>query len=80
LHEELGSKGYRISTEADPMCEKIKDGLRIDDFRMRNVLGLTPIDSNKTIIDTAYSLIEQNLIKPFEQKKSFSFQFFNKKA
>jgi hypothetical protein len=80
LQEELGPKGYKISTNADPICEKQKDGLKVDDSRMRNVLRITPIDLKKTILDTAYSLIEQNLIKPYEPKKSFSFQYFNKKT
>ena len=80
LQEELGSKGYKISTSADAICEKQKDGLKVDDSRMRNVLGITPIDYKKTILDTAYSLIEQNLIKQYEPKKSFSFQYFNKKT
>lgn len=78
LQHELEPKGYKISTNADPISEKEKSLYNVDDSRMRNVLGIVPIDYRKTIIDTAYSLIKHKLIKPYESKKSFSFQSFNK--
>jgi nucleoside-diphosphate-sugar epimerase len=80
LQEEFGPKGYKISTDADQICEKEKDAIIADDSLMRNILGIVPIDVKRTIIETAYSLIEQNLVKRFEKKKSFRFQYFNKKS
>ncbi len=83
LNEEFGPKGYKISIDSDVLNE---EHIQVDDSRMRNILGITPINLRQTIIDTANSLIEQRLIsKPFSlssssnsQKKSFTFQYFNK--
>ncbi len=79
LKDEFEPKGFKISTDADQISEKEKDGFTVDDTLMRNVLGIEPIDFKQTIIETAYSLIEQNLVQPFEPKKSFKFKYFNKK-
>jgi hypothetical protein len=80
LNEELSPKGYKISTES----LNDEDGKRtvnyIDNSRMVNVLGVSPIDLKKTLIDTVYSFIEHGIFKPEinrKKKKTFSFTYFN---
>ena len=59
LNEEFGPKGYKIPTELD---NGIIPFAKIDDSRMRNVLGIKPRDFKSTIIDMANSIIENKLI------------------
>jgi hypothetical protein len=63
LSKEFASKGFKISTDSDPVREKGSKA-RIDDSRMRKVLEITPIDFKKTLIDMANSMIDQGLVKP----------------
>ena len=80
LNEELSPKGYKISTESLNDEENKKILNLIDNSRMVNVLGISPIDLKKTLIDTVYSFIEHGIFKPeFSRirKKAFSFIYFN---
>lgn len=63
LKEEFEPKGFTISTESEPVKEKGSNA-KIDDTRMRKVLGITPIDFKKTLIDMANSFIEHGLVTP----------------
>jgi hypothetical protein len=54
LQEEFGPQGYKISSELEPNEDPNNNA---DNSRMVKVLGITPTDYKKTIIDMAYSLI-----------------------
>jgi hypothetical protein len=82
LAEEFGPHGFQISTEADPICDPMPNVT--DNYRMRHILGINPIDVKKTIIDTVYSFFEYGILNPDPnhdsiKKTSFSFIHFNKK-
>lgn len=62
LKEEFEPKGFKISTEIEGDDPSYKDA-QIDDTRMRTVLGITPTDFKSTIVDMAYSFIQNGLIK-----------------
>lgn len=66
LHDEFAQKGFKIPIELDENQEQIPMGKnsKIDDSRMRNVLGITPTDFKSTIIDMAYSIIQNGIVKP----------------
>ncbi len=77
LVEEFGPQGFQISTDADSITATPKI---VDNSRMRHILGITPIDIKKTIIDTIYSFFEHGILNPkpkFKKKSSFSFIHFN---
>jgi nucleoside-diphosphate-sugar epimerase len=61
LREEYASKGYsNIPTKLD----QVEDPKTVfDNSRMVNILGITPIDYKKTILDMAESLINAGLVK-----------------
>jgi hypothetical protein len=59
LNEEFGSKGYKIPIQLDNGKTLFA---KIDDSRMRNILGIIPRDFKSTIIDMANSVIENKLI------------------
>jgi nucleoside-diphosphate-sugar epimerase len=59
LNEEFGPKGYKIPTELDNGKTLFA---KIDDSRMRNVLGISPRDFKSTVIDMANSIIENKLV------------------
>lgn len=64
LDKEFSSKGYKIPLEEVKGEGKGKTA-KIDDSKMRKILGITPIDFEKTVIDMAYSLINKGfLTKP----------------
>jgi len=44
--------------------------LKVDSGRMINVLGINPIDLNRTVVDMAYSLIERGFVKKAANYKS----------
>ncbi len=60
LHEEFHSKGYKIPLEEEPGEDPNNSA---DNTRMIKVLGVTPTDYKKTIIDMANSLINAGLVK-----------------
>ena len=60
LRAEFTSKGYRIPSESDPN-DPGTPGIKMDDTRMRQVLGITPRPFKSTIIDMAKSMIEHDL-------------------
>jgi len=65
LNEEFGPKGYLISTEISTevtIRSSFKDA-KLDNSKMINQLNIQPTDFKKTIIDMAYSFIEQGLVK-----------------
>ncbi len=82
VNEELEPKGYKICTDIDPTSFDFETrSITTDTSRMRNVLGIEPINLKKTIIDSVYSYIEHGLFVPesnIKKEKSFSFMFFNK--
>ena len=63
LKEKFGDKLPKLTTEVEPGETKGKDS-KMDDTRMRKVLGITPTDFKSTVIDMANSLIEFGLVKP----------------
>ena len=60
LHAEFGPKGYKIPLEQEPGDDPNNSA---DNSRMVKVLGVTPTDYKKTIIDMANSLINAGLVK-----------------
>ena len=40
-----------------------------DNSRMKEVLGITPIDIKTSLIDTAYSMIENGMVKKTDKYK-----------
>lgn len=66
LNEEFAQKGFKIPTELDENQEHIPMGKnsRINDYRMRRVLGIQPTDFKSTILDMAYSFIQNGIVKP----------------
>jgi len=65
LNEEFGPKGYLVSTEMSTevtIRSAFKDA-KLENSKMINQLNIQPTDFKKTIIDTAYSFIEQGLVK-----------------
>jgi hypothetical protein len=63
LNEKYGAQGFRIPLDVEqtpPNGEKCT----INDSRMRNVLGITPTDFKKTVLDMAESLIAYGLASP----------------
>jgi hypothetical protein len=63
LNEKYGPHGFRIPLDVEqtpPNGEKCT----INDSRMRNVLGITPTDFKKTVLDMAESLIAYGLASP----------------
>ncbi len=80
LNEELSPKGYKISTESLNDEENKRILNMIDNSRMINVLGISPTEIKKTLIDTVYSFIEHEIFKPElnrRKKKAFTFLHFN---
>lgn len=68
LHEEFGSKGYRISREEDSTDnDKPLSKASVDNSRMLDVLKITPFSLRQTLIDMANSLIENGHVT---EKKS----------
>lgn len=64
LKEEFGQKGLKIAqVTVNEANQKKFEETKIDNSRMRNVLGLTPTDFKSTIIDMTNSLIDFGLIK-----------------
>ena len=60
LHKEFSSKGYKIPLEQESNEDPNNFA---DNTRMTKVLGITPTDYKKTILDMAYSLINAGLVK-----------------
>lgn len=60
LAKEFGPKGYKVNTQVIPAEDSNNS---IDNTRMIKVLGITPIDYEKTVIDMANSLIDLGVIK-----------------
>ena len=60
LDQEFGSKGYKILREQEPNEDPNNFA---ENKRMTKVLGITPTDYKKTIIDMAHSLINAGLVK-----------------
>ncbi len=60
LHEEFHSQGYKIPLELEPNEDPNNEA---DNTRMVKVLGVTPTEYKKTIIDMAYSLIDAGMVK-----------------
>lgn len=65
---------YRVvETFDEPEGAKRKfDTAKVDNNRMRNLLGIEPIDFEKTLLDMAQSLIEFGLINPVDQAQSLT--------
>ena len=63
LKENFANKFPNLTTEVEPGELKGKDS-KMDDTRMRKVLGITATDFKSTVIDMANSLIEFGLVKP----------------
>lgn len=40
-----------------------------DNTRMKEVLGITPIDTKTSVLDTAYSMIENGMVKKTDKYK-----------
>ena len=66
LNEEFSQKGFKIPTELDEDQEQIPAGKnsKINDSRMRHVLKIAPTDFKSTILDMAYSFIQNGIVKP----------------
>ena len=66
LSEEFAQKGFKIPTELDENTEQIPPGKnsRINDYRMRHVLKIQPTSFKSTILDMAYSFIQNGIVKP----------------
>lgn len=66
LNEEFSQKGFKIPTELDENQENVPMGKnsKINDYRMRGVLKITPTDFKSTILDMAYSFIQNGIVKP----------------
>ena len=61
LHEEFGPQGYnKIPLELEPTEDPNN---KADNTRMVKVLGVTPTDYKKTILDMAYNLIDIGVVK-----------------
>lgn len=60
LHAEFGPKGYKIPLEQEPGDDPNNS---CDNTRMVKVLGITPTEYKKTIVDMANSLINAGLVK-----------------
>lgn len=85
LSKEFKPHGYCVPTVVAPyfavwlnsffdkmtrtILPRIGREFRFDNKRMREVLGITPRDLNQTLIDTAYSLIENGFIKKSKKYK-----------
>lgn len=54
----LKKAGYKINNVVQPITSDAK----IDDYNLRNILKIQPIDFEKTILDTAESLVQNGLI------------------
>lgn len=79
LAKELKPQGYSISTISCPyfalwvkglfdksvklILPRVGKEIKFDNTRMKDVLGITPMDANQSILDTAYSLIEHGVVK-----------------
>ena len=63
LSEEYGPKGFKITTEVES-AESRGEKSKINNSRMRNVLGLTHTDYKSTILDMAQSLIQYGIATP----------------
>lgn len=61
LHNEFHSQGYKVPQELQEPNEDPNN--KADNFRMVKILGITPTDYKKTILDMAYSLIETGAVK-----------------
>lgn len=66
LSDEFAQKGFKIPTELDENTEQIPPGKnsRINDYRMRHVLKIQPTSFKSTILDMAYSFIQNGIVKP----------------
>jgi hypothetical protein len=78
LKEEFGLKGYNIPTRVAPsfllkiyglfdktvafVCPVLGKRPVFNNDRFKNVLKINPIDSKKSVIDMAYSMIEKGYI------------------
>ena len=60
LHQEFSPMGYKIPLEQEQGDDPNNSA---DNTRMIKVLGVTPTDYKKTILDMAYSLINAGLVK-----------------
>ena len=60
LHNEFHSQGYNVTQELEPNEDPNN---KADCTRMTQVLGVTPTDYKKTILDMAYSLINAGVVK-----------------
>ena len=65
LDEEFSEKGFDIPVDlVESNIEPKGKHATIDDSRMRNVLGITPTPLKNTILDMAYSFIQNGIVKP----------------
>ena len=62
LNEEFSPKGYKIPTDLESDGKTIAS-TKIDNARMRNVLGIVPRDFKSTIIDMAYAALQNKLVQ-----------------
>lgn len=85
LSKEFKPQGYNVATANCPnpilwmtslfdktikmVMPNIGKVYKFDNARMKNVLGITPIEVKETLIDMAYSLIESGLVKKTKKYK-----------
>ena len=62
LDKEFTSKGYKIPLEEVETGEAKGKTAKVNDSKMRNILGIKPIEFEKTVIDMAYSLINKDFL------------------
>ena len=63
LNEKYASQGFKIPLDVEQTPAN-GEKCKIDDTRMRNVLGIEPTDFKKTVLDMAESLLAYGLAHP----------------
>lgn len=61
LRDDFTAKGYKVPTDASEVVPPVT--IKVDNTRMKNVLGITPIPLRQTVIDMANSVIDAGFVQ-----------------